>query len=240
MVKNCVLLITGCMTPYDGIFALKLTDSEARKQQYIESIRYYITSTPFEKIIYCDNSNAVLQTELMELAIKHSKQLEWLSFTGDKEKVLEKGKGYGEGEIIEYALTHSKLLQESVYMVKITGRLIVKNIRFLLKFANESGIYFVPALTEGGKLWIETRLYMMPIQIYRKYFLDAYNRVDDRNGLCLEQIFASVIQDNCIPYRNWVVMPDFRGISGTFGTVQDLPFVRRVKKTCGMYLRRKY
>ncbi|MBV8887332.1 MAG: hypothetical protein JO235_25510 [Chroococcidiopsidaceae cyanobacterium CP_BM_RX_35] len=40
---------------------------------------------------------------------------------------LEYGKGWGEGEIIEYAINHSKILNKSTRFYKVTGRLFVEN-----------------------------------------------------------------------------------------------------------------
>ena len=59
--------------------------------------------------------------------INTKKEFEWISFQGNTTKTQEKGKGYGEGEIIEYAINHSQLLAKSKMLMKLTGRFYVKN-----------------------------------------------------------------------------------------------------------------
>ena len=55
-------------------------------------------------------------------------KLESLSFTGNEKRIASCGKGYGEDDIIEYALKHSDLLKEATYFCKLTGWLKVDNI----------------------------------------------------------------------------------------------------------------
>lgn len=43
------------------------------------------------------------------------------------------GKGYGELQIIKYAVEHSELLEKCDFIVKITGRYLVENIDTFLK-----------------------------------------------------------------------------------------------------------
>lgn len=52
------------------------------------------------------------------------------------------GKGYGEGEIIEYGLKYSELLRGAAYFCKLTGRLKVENINRFTKLAKMDKSYF--------------------------------------------------------------------------------------------------
>ena len=98
--EDVVLLITGCICPNQNQRFLVLKDAEERLKQYLDSIRFYIESSPFTKIVFCDNSAYSCDSvqELMDVAQKRNKTLEWLSFQGNHEKITEQGKGYGEGK----------------------------------------------------------------------------------------------------------------------------------------------
>ena len=233
---NYILLITGCASPNPNVPHLKVKERAEREKQYYESIKYYITSTPIKNIIYCDNSLAQKSYEIARLAKKNNKEFEWLAFEGNQKKVIEQGKGYGEGEIIYYAITHSRIIKEDSYLIKVTGRLIVKNLSFILKFTNPRQIYFHPIKTVDGRIYINTRLYMMPVVIYRSYFVDAYKQVDDRNLFFLEHAFGSAVKDNSIKFNCFITAPIYEGISGSKGNVYQYNLQEHLKDTVKMYL----
>ena len=119
-----ILLLTACINP-NGMTMTALSDKEERREQYVKAINYYLKNTKFP-IVFTENSGTDIST-LFENAIK-SGRLEYLSFDGNHAK--ERGKGYGECEIIQYALKNSTTIQSAKdkRIAKITGRLIIKNI----------------------------------------------------------------------------------------------------------------
>lgn len=225
MLKDYVLLITGCIDPNPDVPFLEIKSAESRRQQYIESLEYYIKKTKIKKIVYCDNSMAVKDNEINNLAIQYSKEFEWLSFMGDRVKVVTQGKGYGEGEIIEYALENSKLLQSANYFIKVTGRIIIKNIDFLTSFMNANRMYFCRNTSTN----IDTKLYGLPIEAYKKDFLKLYDEVDDKNGKYLENLFSDRILKEQLTVHNYIVYPNVQGISGSTGKTYTLPMKTRIK-----------
>ena len=212
-----VLLITGCITPYKDVHMLVLTDSIERRKQYIDSIKFYITHSKIKRIIYCDNSAAKSEEELFDLADSKGKKFEWISFSGESERILKQGKGYGETEIIRYALEHSELITEDDYLIKVTGRLIVKNINFLLKMSNRKSILVAPNRIRDGRFYVNTRLYMMPIKLYKKFFLNLENMVNDSDNIYLEHAFAMCIREANLKYKKLYIAPWIEGVSGSTG-----------------------
>lgn len=213
---DVVLLITGCISPNSQIPQLVLKNSDMRRKQYIDSIKYYIRYAKINNIIYCDNSGACPEQELKELANKYGKSFEWLSFYGDIAKTVRYGKGFGECEIVNYALQNSQLIEQCKYLVKVTGRLIIKNLNILLAL-NRRKIYFCPNKTEDDRLYINTRIYMMPIKSYDLYFQKAMNYVDDINNVYLEHAFGICIKNNNVPFKKFIFMPWVEGVSGSTG-----------------------
>lgn len=216
-----VLLITGCISPEINQQHLCISDSKQRYEQYITSISFYIEKSLFKSIVFCENSNCAYppNSGLKELAKKFSKNFEWICFSGDKEEVLNKGKGYGEGEIIEYALEHSKILIQASWFIKTTGRIIVKNVNKIVPKLKLNMNYFNFDLFRT--CGIDTRFYCCTVELYKKYLLSAYRRCSDyENEMSLEDIFYDCLiktgKFHCLPYY-----PFFSGVGGSHGEVYD-------------------
>ena len=125
-----IILLTACINPGGMPFTV-VSDATQRLNQYLLALQFYLQNTSCP-IVFVDNSN-MDKTPFLEYESQYGSRLEILSFDGNKVKT--QGKGLGEMEIIEYALIHSKfnLLLDKHRIVKITGRLIVRNINSLLK-----------------------------------------------------------------------------------------------------------
>lgn len=211
------LIITGCIAPPLNIQNLQIRDIDQRLNEYKESISWALCDTPFQRVIFCDNSGYDLSTlgGYKDIAIKKKKELEILSFKGDSEKVSLQGKGYGEGEIIKYVLENSILMSKCDCFYKLTGRLKISNIKKILdKSAND--IYF--NLNYPYHDMFDTRFYKISVDYYKKYFLNVYEKVNDANTNWLERVFFNTARDNkllgkikCYPY------PVFVGNSGSTG-----------------------
>lgn len=220
-----VLLITGAVVPGQNVSDTKLTNIDERKAQYIEAINKCIQEISKVKamvsgIVYADNSmpDDSIFADCMKQAKEHDISFEVVSFKGDADKLSEKGKGYGEGEITEYAFNNSKLLKNSDYFIKLTGRLSIDNLAMIIKKINKKNCYFnMPNRTLP--YMCDTRLYAMPVSLYKQYFIKAYINVDDNNGHYLEHCMSDVINGENIKIKNFPVYPRYVGISGSLGHV---------------------
>lgn len=223
MENKMVLLITASILPQEKRF-LKLRDPKKRLQQYLDSLKFYITQTKFSKIVLCDNSNYDFpSSNISALAKKYKKKVEILQFAGNTAKIAENGKGYGEGEIIEYALLHSKLLRNAEFFIKITGRLKVLNIDEIAKKMNVEKIYINKEIRNFQKnreqsKKMSTVLYGIPKKTYLSMFRDAYMDVCDKRGIYLEHIFYNRIMEKKITIYNMPRFPIIKGISGSLGS----------------------
>ena len=96
-------IITGTVNPPQQMGQLTLRDEKERLRQYEESIRFFLESGAFSKIVFCENSNYGTEgfSQLLEIAEREGIELELLSFQGDTKESCIHGKGYGEGEIID-------------------------------------------------------------------------------------------------------------------------------------------
>lgn len=213
--KDIVLIVTACIKPDINIKFLNLVDENVRLQQYKESLRFYIENTKLLNIVFCDNSNYNYDfIDEMCLARKHNKNLEILRYAGNVEKAIKQGKGYGEGEILNYIFENSKYVNGRM-CIKVTGRLIVYNIDAMIKRIKSNHIYMNNNLFGQGS--VDTRCYVISEQEYRKYYLQEYNAVDDENGLSIEILFAQKNKQIKEKIYNIPVYPIVKGVSGSSG-----------------------
>lgn len=213
-----IIIITGTISPNDNIRDLNLRNVEERLEQYKNALEKTIDLLSGGKIVFCDNSgyDATALKYLIELADKSNVQLELLSFKGDTQNVVIHGKGYGEGEIVKYVLENSKLAANENYMVKITGRLVVDNIAEIVGRLKNDRVYFNIPNIHRRDIY-DTRLYAMPISVFKQYFYEKYKEVDDGKGYILECVYRDIILSNQLPSRNFPLYPRIVGQSGSGG-----------------------
>ena len=213
-------IITGTICPSGDMKQLAICNAEERLEQYKKSLRFFIGSGAFSKIVFAENSNygAKALEDLSDYARKNRVQLEILSFAGNTVQSILQGKGYGEGEIMQYVMEHSELLKGESFFVKITGRLLVHNIREITKKLKEQRTYFnIPNRTR--KDIYDTRIYAMPVSQFREGFMSVYTQVMDDEGVYLERVYTRQIVNRGIMVYNFPSYPRIEGISGSGGTV---------------------
>lgn len=199
-----------------------MSDIEKRKAAYFDTLKWAISQTCFINIVFVDNSmfDFTEWRELYELSSYYNKKVEFLSFKGSESTQIQ-GKGYGEGEIIEYAFANSELLRKSNWFVKLTGRLKIKNIDKI--FDEKAGEIeentVVANLNFPYENMIDTRVYGMNCELYRNLFLKCYEDVNDFGGVYIEHLFYNAIVKNKdkINLRNTSAYPHYIGVNGTSG-----------------------
>ena len=211
-----IILLTGCINP-KGMAFTTLSNQEERKAQYIKAIQYYLTKTSF-KIVFSENSGTDI-SNLFQDDIE-SGRMEYLSFGGNQNK--KRGKGYGECEIIAYALDNSKLINSSKdqRIAKITGRLIIKNINGILKWHN---LLFskqtVFCSINSDLSFPDSRLIVAPVSFYR-VFLNSKEQINDSSGYYFEHALCDTLKkENDYSYSPFLFMPCIEGVSGSTGEI---------------------
>jgi len=212
-----------------------LTDPEERLRQYMDAITFFILESPLSRIIVCDNSGYTYPVLLEELAASKGKKIELLSFSGDREPVLRHGKGYGEGQIMEYVLFHSRLIREAEGFFKVTGRLKVLNIGRLLQRCDAHEVYFMPVslirprflVPRAARPCVEVRAYYTPIDFFKEVLLDAYKEVSDERVFFLEHAYhRAMVRASSSPsspgqttykIKCFPLAPEITGVSGSNG-----------------------
>lgn len=220
---KCALILTSSV--YISAPYTVLSDPEERKNQYIDSLIFFITQTAFRKIIICDNSGFNYFSSLVELATEHHKELELLSFKGDQELVAQQGKGYGEGEIMKYVLQNSALIKKVKGFFKVTGRLKLVNSDQLLRQCNEQQNYFIPVsllrprfmVPKAARACVDVCVYYVTVDFFQQILLDAYKEVRDDQTCFLEHAYHDALLKSGASVKCFPVAPEIIGMSGSNG-----------------------
>ena len=215
-----MIVVTGTVAPSDSQGDLKLLDAEKRLVQYKDALRHLIESEPEAEIVFAENSGFGTEAfeDIVALSGKHGIKLEVLSFKGDAAAVERHGKGYGEGEILKFVLDNSRIAAGEDYLVKITGRLVVDNIARIVRDIHHDRVYFnIPNIHR--KEFYDTRLYGMPVDVFKRFFIREFEKVNDSEGYYLEHAYTDAAISNGLKVFNFPLYPRIVGQSGTSGAV---------------------
>ncbi len=209
-----ILLLTGCINP-NGTAFTTLSNENERKKQYLDAIQYYLSHTRY-KIVFAENSGTDISQPFQDAI--NAGRLEYITFVGNQNK--ERGKGYGECEILEYTLNHSKFIHSSSdkRIVKITGRLIVKNITTLIKCHQMLFSKRTISCTINSELsFPDSRLVIAPTSFWN-IFIREKDNINDYKGYFFEHALCNTIKRELkFSYTPFFIMPIIIGISGTTG-----------------------
>lgn len=209
---------------------VKLSDPQERLQHTLTSLERWLEIAPDLRIIVCDGSGF----DLAEICNRRFPRaaIECLSFENDFEAVRRYGKGYGEGQIVNYALTTSPTLQGADWFAKCTSKWWVRNFNELvqgwagdfqsgLKFKNKNSPRHISALH------VDTRFYFVRTWFYLDRLASAHLKVRDHEGYYLEHSFKDVlIHDNRDALRvMFARAPRIEGVSGTSAEVHGAGYM---------------
>lgn len=240
---KCALVITSSV--YVNTRYTALLDAGERERQYFDALEFYIRQTPFQRIIVCDNSGYIYPPSLLRLADEHHKQLELLSFTGDKTAMERHGKGYGEGEIMKFVMSHSRLLQEVEGFLKVTGRLKLINTEKLLRRADHHQNYFIPVslirprwlVPPAARPCVEIRVYYTTKDVFKAVLLDAYLTVSDDRTYFLEHAYHDALASSTVKLQCFPLAPEIIGTSGSNGwSFRERPIWKKLLIRCILHL----
>lgn len=209
---DLVILLTGTITP-NSLSNLTIQDPKIRRQQYYEALNFYIEQTKF-KIVFAENSN-----DRLENFPKLPDRIEYLTFNSLPIQP-DRGIGYKELEIIDFALQNSIFLKQAKSIVKITGRLQVLNLNLLsrkfLKMAeNKSNLIYAQSF---GVKNMDARCFFFTIDFW-PYLKKAGRNVNLRYNFELS-LWDAINEYQSIEEKNYIQLNiplRIEGISGSFG-----------------------
>lgn len=224
------ILLTSSV--YVSTSLVQVIDPKMRANLVLDSIIHWTRVAPNSKIIICDGSGYNFSPEISR---KYPElDIECLSFENDKQAVMQHGKGYGEGEIIEYALNHSRTLKVCKVFAKCTGKLWVENFNQIAQhfdgnFQCQLSVENPLSIRNIKPSFVDTRFYIANKKFYFKYLLKSHLNVRDLEGYFLEHSFKDAFIssfENISPFLFWTP-PLLRGVSGTSGEIYELENLKK-------------
>lgn len=216
-----VLLTSAIHVQLPGI-ALK-DKTERIKQTYDAVEKLY--NTGYRNIVLVDGSGYKFESEpeiRNYVAELHTLQV-------DIHQLCLYGAGWGEGEIIRYALANSTLLKNANDFIKITARLKITNLRTFLRFRNRLATFDLRG--RGPNICVDTRVYCINKNFYCKHLLETHQSVRDSEGVFLEHAVFDALQRLKVPYVSIIpIIVD--GASGHTGKKYSPP--KRVRYLLGL------
>ena len=188
--QDTIILLTACVNP-SGMSSTKLQDTEVRLEQYKKALTFYLSETPY-KILFVENSSYDFSNEFSTYI--NDGRLEYITFSGNNYN-LSLGKGYGEAQILLYAIENSSFLKKASTIIKITGRIIVENTMQLSAISNISSkknVAIACNIRPSKKLGTSTFFICKKVFLI-KYFLPSINGINDTKGIWFEHVLYKAI-----------------------------------------------
>jgi len=172
-----------------------ITDQNVRLAQYLEAINWYLDNTSFPLLIV-ENTNFEMRPYLH----KKSDRIEFFTFQGAQD--YEKGKGYGEGEILRYGFEHSQLIHNNRdgLVLKVSGRYIIKNLRIEMRLLSQllpnTSFFssdFIATIVQKHTKTAVSYCFLASRIFYEKQLLEQLKRCNDSKNICFEHILYDAI-----------------------------------------------
>jgi len=193
------VLITTANNPPNGIPYLAMTNSSMRKIAAKGALYFWVASG-VKKIVLADATgmNLLTAAEIAEIETI-GVQIEQISYMQDTAQVIKKGKGYGEGKLIEHAIQKSKLLANEDYFFKITGKTYVRNFTDLYQAIKNNKIttLFWRHMGDGTSMqaWVDCRFYYTSKEFALNMLIPAYLEADDSVAACEYYVYLTAKQN---------------------------------------------
>jgi len=232
-----VILLTGTINP-DGMSMTEITSTDLRKKQYISSIEYWL-KIPEIRVIFVENSGYDFSQELLEYV--RSRRIEFLSFNGNNyDKQI--GKGLGELLCIEYALSHSSIIEDDTFIFKVTGRYKVLNFVTFLNFVKSNNKLEILSDLKLNLTFSDSRFFGFKKKFVKDYLSLQKHYLNDAKGFYFENALTkaalSAIADGYV-FSAMPDLPRIDGYSGSLGKKFKSNYLHWMKHRIKYYLKYK-
>jgi hypothetical protein len=220
------LVLTACVHP-NGMY-VKVTDADVRQRQYLDALGALlaIDSPVVGGITFIENRGADLTPfrQWVDTHNRHGKKVELIGLNMN-DFPRELGVGYGEFRALDKGISDSQLIGPDAYLVKLTGRLIVRNLAALLgalpmKFDMAAD---VEPFKDPGTGWIDSRLMIFSRDFYFQKVMGLYEQVNGFKGVAIEHVLYQMIRRS--PGARIIARlprePQWVGYSGSTGMRYD-------------------
>lgn len=182
---DVAILFTATVQINSGLAGVTAPDPRLREEEYAENLRYFLREHPrLRKLVFAENSGWPLDrlSALAAAENPHGKEVEMVQlscndFPGSY------GKGYGEALLLDRALSASRLVHETRWIAKMTGRQRVLNMTRLLERAparfdllcdlRDHGLFERFGIPAAGR-WCDTRFFVFTLPFFNTFLRHLY------------------------------------------------------------------
>ncbi len=236
--RQIPILLTSSVIAHDP--GVSLSRTEERLHYSMQSIEKWLAIAPHAPLVLCDGSNFDFAPHI---AGKFpAANIEYLKFENNQALVRSLGRGYGEGEIVRYALAHSQHISEAGCFSKCTSKLWVDNYVDCVRNWNGTQLFkgvFSNVFSMHKPIhfaYLDTRFYIISAEEYCKYYADAHLKIDLENGGNLEEAFLKIFLHEKISNSLLPVAPVIQGVGGGIGFSYNNSLKRRLKEDIRLWL----
>ena len=211
---------------------VKRINPEERKQDYLTAFRMWMSLNCKADIVFCENSNADLSS-FREVAAKQGDDstIRLISFAGNA-GAQQKGKGYGEIEMLRYAFDTIPELRDYRYIVKVSGRYRVKNGDKVIERIRQMSADLICDI-HANLTYGDTRTVAFKPQIALAHLIPYQDELDETRGVIIEHLMARCLHRTLLAGGSWAPLPCTPicdGISGSWNTPQRDTLLYRIKQ----------
>jgi len=201
------IVLTGCIKVNTNFVAL--TDENKRKQDYLNSIKYY---TKFAPVYFIENSTYDIKND------KDFRNIDNLIiYKAKPSKFFDRGKGFQTFEMIDSFVKNQIDLPKSFLI--ITGRYIIENIKEIIDDCiNEKDNELIIDVYKRSKLAVAYMLYVTEL-FYKNNLLNIYKQTDDSKGIHIEHVLYNKLIYTNYNYRMFLCAHNIMGRRGTDNNV---------------------
>jgi hypothetical protein len=209
--KNYCVLLTACINPLGAPF-LKRNDSRQREKDYIISLSNWLKHKK-TKIVFCENSGYDLSKIKNTIENIGHTNLEILQFCGN-ENVTTRGKGYSEMVIIEYALANSRFINDSSYILKVSGRNYIENFHLYEKWLDNKKEAFINVNLHKNLRFADSRFFGFKKEFFQRYLLKYKELINDFEKVWIEHVLVKATLQAIIDGYIWEPLPYLPRLNG--------------------------
>lgn len=209
---SSLVLITTATKPPDGVFILEMTNISKRIITAKAAV-FFWSALGVKKIVIADATGQTLLDNSEVLMLNQMDvEIEQVHYFQDDDLVIKKGKGYGEGALIEFALHNSKFLQNANNFFKCTGKVYCRNFLEIFNMIQQNNIQniFWRDVFDNS---MDTRFFYASKEFSQKILIPAYENIDDRNNIMMEQCVLRMAHEHLTQGSS--IRPMLSGFSGS-------------------------
>ena len=193
------MVLTASVSP-NGMY-VKVADSNTRLQQYLRAVGALLdTPSPIvDGVTLIENTGADLSPfhELASRNNRHDKKVEFLGLNLN-DYPLEYGIGYGEFRLLDEGIRQSKFIGPQTHIVKLTGRLIVRNLVSILSRVPKDVdmLADIQPYKDPAQGMVESRLMVISQPFYMSKIVGMYQQVNGTKGVAAEHCLYQVVRNS--------------------------------------------